>query len=129
LFRSQGMAIRGYYESPLHADPWIESALDVRDRAGNSMPGYGWIFPVGDGQINVGIGLLSTFRDWRSVNTTHIMNEFAATAPDYWGIGPETAVGAPTGGRLPTAGSIEPKVGPTWLVLGDATCAIHPFTA
>ena len=25
----QGMAIRGYYESPMHDDPWIESALDV----------------------------------------------------------------------------------------------------
>jgi geranylgeranyl reductase family protein len=123
----QGMAIRGYYESPLHADPWIESALDVRDRAGNSMPGYGWIFPVGDGQINVGIGLLSTFRDWRSVNTTHIMNEFAATAPEYWGISPDTAVGPPTGGRLPMGGSVEPKVGPTWLVVGDAAGSINPF--
>src|SRR5262249_3457619 len=85
----QGMAIRGYYESPLHAEPWIESALDVRDRNGNSLPGYGWIFPVGDGTINVGIGLLSTFRDWKSVNTSHLMNEFAATAPEYWGISPE----------------------------------------
>ena len=56
------MAIRGYFESPLHADPWIESALDVRDRNGDAMPGYGWIFPCGDGTINVGIGLLSTFR-------------------------------------------------------------------
>src|SRR3546814_3152434 len=55
----QGMAIRGYFESPLHADPWIESALDVRDRNGDAMPGYGWIFPCGDGTLNVGIGLLS----------------------------------------------------------------------
>ncbi len=123
----QGMAIRGYFESPLHDDPWIESALDVRDRQGNSLPGYGWIFPVGDGQINVGIGLLSTFRDFKSVNTTHIMNEFAATAPEYWGISPETATSVPTGGRLPMGGSIEPKCGPTWLVVGDAGGSINPF--
>jgi geranylgeranyl reductase family protein len=123
----QGMAIRGYYESPLHAEPWIESALDLRDRNGNSLPGYGWIFPVGDGQINVGIGLLSTFRDFKSVNTTHILNEFAATAPDYWGISPETSAGPPTGGRLPMGGSIEPKVGPTWVVVGDAAGSINPF--
>ena len=63
----QGMAIRGYYESPMHDDPWIESALDVRDRNGASLPGYGWIFPVGNGTINVGVGLLSTFRDWKSL--------------------------------------------------------------
>jgi geranylgeranyl reductase family protein len=123
----QGMAIRGYYESPLHDEPWIESALDVRDRNGNSLPGYGWIFPVGDGTINVGIGLLSTFRDWKSVNTSHLMNEFAATAPAYWGIAPERATGPPTGGRLPMGGSVSPIVGPTWLVVGDAAGTINPF--
>jgi geranylgeranyl reductase family protein len=123
----QGMAIRGYYESPLHAEPWIESALDVRDRNGNSLPGYGWIFPVGDGTINVGIGLLSTFRDWKNVNTSHLMDEFAATAPAYWGITPAGSCGAPTGGRLPMGGSVSPNVGPTWVVVGDAAGTINPF--
>lgn len=123
----QGMAIRGYFESPMHDDPWIESALDLRDRYGNSLPGYGWIFPVGDGQINVGIGLLSTFRDYKSINTTHIFEEFAATAPDYWGISPKTATCAPTGGRLPMGGAIHPKVGPTWVAVGDAAGSVNPF--
>jgi geranylgeranyl reductase family protein len=123
----QGMAIRGYFESPISDTPWIESALDVRDRAGNSLPGYGWIFPLGDGQINVGIGLLSTFRDFKSVNTTRIMDEFAATAPEYWGISPDTATSVPTGGRLPMGGSVGPKVGPTWIVVGDAAGSINPF--
>ena len=123
----QGMAIRGYFESPLHDDPWIESALDVRDRKGNSLPGYGWIFPVGDGTINVGIGLLSTFRDWKSVNTSHLMNEFAHTAPAYWGISPDTATCEPTGGRLPMGGSVTPNVGPNWVMVGDAAGTVNPF--
>ena len=123
----QGMAIRGYYESPLHADPWIESALDVRDRNGNSLPGYGWIFPVGDGTINVGIGLLSTFRDWKSVNTSHLMDEFAHTAPAYWGISPASSTGPPTGGRLPMGGSVSPNIGPTWVLVGDAAGTVNPF--
>jgi geranylgeranyl reductase family protein len=122
-----GMAIRTYYESPLHDEPWIESCLDVRDRNGNSMPGYGWIFPVGDGTINVGIGLLSTFRDWRDVNTSHLMREWAATAPGYWEIDAENPVCAPTGGRIPMAGSVNPKVGPTWAVVGDAGGSVNPF--
>jgi len=122
-----GMAIRTYYESPLHDEPWIESCLDVRDRNGNSMPGYGWIFPVGNGTINVGIGLLSTFRDWREVNTSHLMTEWAATAPDYWKIDPDNPVCAPTGGRIPMAGSVNPKVGPTWAVVGDAGGSVNPF--
>jgi geranylgeranyl reductase family protein len=123
----QGMAIRTYYESPLHAEPWIESALDVRDRNGNSLPGYGWIFPVGDGTINVGIGLLSTFRDWKNVNTSHLMREWAATAPDYWKIDAENPVCEPTGGRIPMGGSVNPKVGPTWAVIGDAAGSTNPF--
>jgi geranylgeranyl reductase family protein len=123
----QGMAIRGYFASELSTTPWIESALDLRDRNGSSLPGYGWIFPLGDGEINVGIGLLSTFRDFRSVNTTHLMNEFAATAPARWGISPDTATSVPTGGRLPMGGSVGPKVGPTWIVVGDAAGSINPF--
>ncbi len=123
----QGMAIRTYFESPLHAEPWIESALDVRDRSGNSLPGYGWIFPVGDGTINVGVGLLSTFRDWKSVNTSNLMAEFAATLPGYWEIDPENPTQAPTGGRLPMGGSINPKVGPNWVIVGDAAGSINPF--
>ena len=123
----QGMAIRTYYESPLDKEPWIESALDVRDRNGNSLPGYGWIFPVGNGTINVGIGLLSTFRDWRSVNTSHLMTEWAHTLPDYWQIDPESPVQPATGGRLPMGGSVNPKVGPTWIVVGDAGGSVNPF--
>jgi menaquinone-9 beta-reductase len=123
----QGIAIRGYFESPLSADPWIESCLDVHDRDGRSLPGYGWIFPLGDGTINVGIGLLSTYKGYRDVNTTHLMGEWAATAPERWGIDPGAMLAPPTGGRLPMAGSVNPKVGPNWLVVGDAAGSINPF--
>ena len=122
-----GIAIRGYFESPLHDDPWIESSLDIQDRNGNAMPGYGWIFPVGNGTINVGIGLLSTFRDYKSINTSHLFEEFAHSLPEYWGINPDTPVAPPTGGRLPMAGSVGPKCGPNWLLVGDAAGSINPF--
>ena len=88
-----GMAIRGYWTSPRHDEPWIDSWLDIRDKAGNVLPGYGWIFPVGDGRINVGIGLLSTFNQWKAVNTTHLLQAFAEYAPPSWDIRPETACG------------------------------------
>ena len=123
----QGMAIRTYFESPLHDTPWIESALDMRDRNGNSLPGYGWIFPMGDGTVNVGAGLLSTFRDYTSVNTSHLMQEFAATLPAYWEIDPAQPLIDPVGGRLPMAGSVHPKVGPNYLVVGDAAGSVNPF--
>lgn len=123
----QGMAIRTYFESPLHDTPWIESALDMRDRNGNSLPGYGWIFPLGDGSVNVGAGLLSTFRDYTSVNTSLLMREFAATLPPYWEIDPNRPLMEPVGGRLPMAGSVHPKVGPKYLVVGDAAGSVNPF--
>jgi geranylgeranyl reductase family protein len=122
-----GMAVRGYFTSPYHDEPWIESHLDLRDRDGNHLPGYGWVFPVGDGAVNVGVGLLSTFHGWKSVNTSKLMDAFIATAPPRWGISPDTACGPPTGGKLPTGGSVTPKTGPTWLVIGDAAGAINPF--
>jgi flavin-dependent dehydrogenase len=122
-----GMAIRGYFSSFYHDEPWIESHLDIRDRDGNHLPGYGWIFPVGDGTVNVGVGLLSTFAGWKHVNTTHLMEAFCETAPARWGLSPETATCAPTGGRLPTGGSVTPRVGPTFVVAGDAAGFVNPF--
>lgn len=122
-----GMAVRGYFTSPHHDDPWIESHLDLRDRDGNHLPGYGWVFPVGDGTINVGVGLLSTFPGWKDVNTSRLMEAFVATAPERWGISPDSSCGPPTGGKLPTGHSVSPLVGPTWMVVGDAAGSINPF--
>src|ERR1700686_1902631 len=106
------MAIRGYFTSPFHDEPWIESHLDIRDRDGNHLPGYGGIFPVGDGTVNVGVGLLSTFAGWKHVNTTHLMEAFCETAPGRGGPSREPATGAPAGAPLPTGGSVQPRVGP-----------------
>ena len=122
-----GMAIRGYFTSPYHDEPWIESHLDLRDRDGNHLPGYGWIFPVGDGTVNVGVGLLSTFRGWKDVNTSRLMEAFCETAPARWGLSPETSTGAPTGGKLPTGTSVHPAVGPNFVVAGDAAGTVNPF--
>lgn len=122
-----GMAVRGYFASPFHDEGWIESHLDLRDRYGNHLPGYGWVFPVGDGTVNVGVGLLSTFAGWKTVNTSHLMEAFCETVPARWGISPATACGPPTGGKLPTGLSVKPSVGPTWLVVGDALGAVNPF--
>jgi geranylgeranyl reductase family protein len=122
-----GMAIRGYFTSEFHDEPWIESHLDIHDRDGQHLPGYGWIFPAGDGTVNVGVGLLSTFSGWKNINTSHLMEAFCDTAPARWGISPETATCAPTGGRLPTGGSVTPRVGPNFVVTGDAAGFVNPF--
>ena len=123
----QGMAIRGYFASPRHDDAYIESHLDIRDRAGNVVPGYGWIFPLGDGRVNVGIGLLSTSERWKGVNTTKLMEEFVNFAPRSWCISEQTALSEPTGGRLPMGFAVGPRVGDDYVLVGDAGGSINPF--
>jgi geranylgeranyl reductase family protein len=122
-----GMALRGYYTSPGHDQPFIESHLDIRDAEGEVVPGYGWIFPLGDGRVNVGVGLLSTDRRWKGVNTGTLMQHFVAGAPEEWELTPATALGPPTGGKLPMGLAVGPRLGATTLVVGDAAGCINPF--
>jgi len=122
-----GMALRGYYSSDRHDDPFIESHLDIRDTEGAVVPGYGWIFPMGDGRVNVGVGLLSTEQRWKGVNTSTLMDTFVDYAPKSWGLSPETSLGPPTGGKLPMGLSVGPRVGHNVLIAGDAGGAINPF--
>jgi geranylgeranyl reductase family protein len=122
-----GTAIRTYWETPRNAEPWIESALDVKDRNGNPMPGYGWIFPVGDGTVNIGVGLLSTFREFKTVNTTTLLDSYAHQVADRWEINPDRPECKATSGRIPMGGSVGPKAGPSYLVIGDAAGSVNPF--
>ena len=122
-----GMAARGYYSSPRSTEPFLESQLDMRDSAGATIPGYGWVFPLGDGTVNVGVGLLSTFKRWTHVNTTHMMNDYVATAPEYWGFSEDSRLSKPQGGKLTMSFSKGPLVGANWITIGDAAGAINPW--
>lgn len=122
-----GLAARGYYSSPRSEDPFLESQLDLRDSSGATMPGYGWVFPLGDGTVNVGVGLLSTFKRWKHVNTTRMMDDYAASAPDYWGLSDESRLTRPVGGKLTMSFSKGPLVGGNWINVGDAAGAINPW--
>jgi menaquinone-9 beta-reductase len=122
-----GLAVRGYWESPNSDDRYIESQLDIRDAQGRSMPGYGWVFPLGDGEINVGTGLVSTFRGWKDVNTSRMLDAYVDSLPDHWKITDETPHSKPIGGKLPMSLSVGPKVGRNWVLVGDASGAVNPF--
>jgi len=122
-----GMALRGYYTSERHDEPWIDSHLDIRDPSGKVVPGYGWIFPLGDGRVNVGVGLLSTDHAWKGVNTTKLQEYFVAQTSKEWGLTEATCLGPATGGRLPMGMSVGPHFGPNTLTIGDAAGTINPF--
>lgn len=122
-----GLGVRGYYASPNSADGYLESQLDIRDEEGRSMPGYGWVFPLGDGTLNVGIGVMSSFKGWKDVNTSTVLDAYVAGLPSYWGTSAESQISRPVGGKLPMAFSVGPKVGRNWLAVGDAAGAVNPF--
>jgi geranylgeranyl reductase family protein len=122
-----GLAVRAYWKSPNSDDRFIESQLDIRDAQGRAMPGYGWVFPLGDGEINVGGGLVSTFKGWKEANTTKMLEAYVAQLPEHWKITVDTAHTKPIGGKLPMSLSVGPKVGRNWVLVGDASGAVNPF--
>jgi geranylgeranyl reductase family protein len=121
-------AIRNYWSSPAHDAPVLESIVDLRDRDGVRVTGYGWVFPLGDGTVNVGLGVVSTTRDFRSINTTQLLDVLAAELADRWQIDPAAPLAAPASGRIPVGGSVGPVAGPTHLVVGDAAGSANPLT-
>jgi geranylgeranyl reductase family protein len=122
-----GLAVRGYHSSPNSGDTFLESQLNIVDRHGRNVPGYGWIFPLGDGTINIGAGVLSSFKGWKDVNTSQILDAYIERLPDYWGVSADSQLTKPVGGKLPMAFSVGPKVGRNWVTIGDASGAVNPF--
>lgn len=121
-------AIRSYWHSPRHVERCLEIDLDLVDRTGAAIPGYGWIAPTGDGTVNVGVGLLGTARDFKGTNVAHLLDGFVADVAPRWQLDPAAATGVVRIGRVPVGASVQPNAGPTYLVVGDAAGAASPFT-
>jgi geranylgeranyl reductase family protein len=117
-----GIAIRAYVESPRHADRHIEACLTIKDERGTWVPGYGWMFPCGDGTVNIGVGALSTMRGFRQLNLNTLLDSYRALVPD-WQIGPNLE--RPRAWRLPM--SAVKRHGPGWVAIGDAAGLVNPM--
>jgi menaquinone-9 beta-reductase len=120
-----GLAIRQYFPSPLEHCGWFDAWLDIRTKE-DQVPGYGWLFPVGDGTVNIGVGLLSTYGDWRNVNLHKLQDAFIATLPPEVGVRSASEGTKPRAGRLFMGGSVWPAHGPGFLLTGDAAGMINP---
>lgn len=122
-----GLAVRGYAASPNSSDPMLESQLNITDSQGRTLPGYGWIFPLGDGTINVGAGVISSFKAFKEVNTSRVLEAYIESLPDHWQVDETSLLTKPVGGKLPMSMSVGPKVGRNWVSIGDAAGAVNPF--
>jgi geranylgeranyl reductase family protein len=121
------LAHRGIYRSALHDAAEIELMVDLRDRAGTPITGYGWMFPRGDGTVNVGVLILSTSPSFRVINPAHLLERFVHEQAPRWHLDTDAVV-APAGGRIPMGLSVGPAAGPTYLTVGDAVGAANPLS-
>ena len=124
--RPLGIAARRYYRVERHPGPWFESWLDLWD-GDKLMPGYGWLFPLADGTVNLGAGILNTFANFRSLSAQRILDAFAAMLPAAWGFSEDTAVGRTLSGPLPMGMNRVPAALPGLLLVGDAAGVVNPW--
>ena len=124
--RPLGIAARRYYRTPYHPGPWFESWLDLWE-GDLLLPGYGWLFPVAGGRINLGAGLLNTFKDFKHISAQRLFDAFSTMLPPEWEIGEDTAEGRVLSGPLPMSLNRVPQVVPGMLLIGDAAGAVNPF--
>lgn len=118
-----GLAIRAYAESPRHADDMLEACLTLTDDAGTPVPGYGWMFPAGDGTVNVGVGALSTMKGFKRLNLNTLLDSYRSLVQEPWQIG--DWIERPRAWRLPM--SVQRRHGPGWVAIGDAAGLVNPM--
>ena len=120
-----GVAARGYIKSGRSDDEWISSHLELRDDADRILSGYGWIFPLGDGEVNIGVGTLATAKRPADINLRSLLNYYADTQRDDWEL--QDDVRAPWSALLPMGGAVSGVSGPNWLLVGDAAGCVNPL--
>jgi menaquinone-9 beta-reductase len=130
--RPMGVAIRAYYRSPRSTMGMIEGFLEMRRRGedgrpGELLPGYGWIFPLDDGTVNVGWGLLDSSEHFRSTNYRQVLDDWVAGFPEEWGISPATQLGRARSAGLPMGHNRRPHVHRGALLVGDSGGMVNPF--
>jgi len=125
--RPMGVAVRRYYRSPRHEDDMLESWLELRDGAGRLLPGYGWVFGVGDGTSNVGLGILNTTKAWQDTDYRALLAAWTAGMPADWQFDEQHATAAVRGGALPMGFNRTPHYTDGLLLVGDAAGAVNPF--
>lgn len=118
-----GLAIRAYAESPRHTDRHLEACLSLSDEHGTPIPGYGWMFPAGDGTVNIGVGALSTMKGFKKLNLNTLIDNYANIVREGWQLGP--FIEKPRAWRLPM--SAQRRHGLGWLAIGDAAGLVNPM--
>jgi menaquinone-9 beta-reductase len=124
--RPLGVAVRTYYKTPRHDDDYLESWLDLWD-GDRLLPGYGWIFGMGDGTSNVGLGLLNTSAAFGHTDYHALLRKWLEGMPAEWGYTEENRTQPIRGAALPMGFNRTPHYHQGLLLVGDAGGMVNPF--
>ena len=119
------VAARCYVRSDRHDHRWIGSHLELRDEAGRVQPGYGWVFPLGDGEVNLGAGALATARRPADVAVKELALLYARSVAGLWGLRGEPH--DVSSALLPMGGAVSGVAGRNWAAVGDAAACVNPL--
>jgi geranylgeranyl reductase family protein len=128
--RPMGVAVRRYYNCPVKTnDDYLESWLELRSKeAGdNLLPGYGWIFGLGDGRINVGLGVLNSSKAYQQTNYRRMLTDWMEATPPEWGLTEDNADGKILGAALPMGFNRTPHYARGMMLVGDSGGMVNPF--
>jgi geranylgeranyl reductase family protein len=128
--RPMGVAVRTYYTSPRHDDDYMESWLELWEgKPGESalLPGYGWIFGMGDGTCNVGLGILNTSSAFGKTDYKDLLKRWLDNTPEEWGFRDENMTAPVRGAALPMGFNRQPHYTRGLLLVGDAGGMVNPF--
>jgi len=120
-----GVAARAYISSGRSDDPWISSHLELRGTQNELLSGYGWIFPLGDGDVNIGVGTLATDKHPADVNLRQLTNHYTDQQREDWELDGELR--ATWSAMLTMGGAVSGVAGPNWMLVGDAAGCVNPL--
>jgi menaquinone-9 beta-reductase len=119
-------SVRAYYKNVTgcHKDNYIEIHF-LKDY----MPGYFWIFPLPNGEANVGFGLLSSEVSKKKMNLKKVINEIVETRPGIMErFQNAELIGDIVGFPLPLGSKRRILSGDNYMLVGDAACLVDPLT-
>ena len=122
-----GVAVRAYFENV------ADSQEDTTEFffSGDYLAGYFWLFPVGAGRHNVGLGLLTELVSQHQLDLKKLLHEWTTQHPALASrfaqarqLEPTRGFGLPLGGA---PGPTAPVSGAGFLLCGDAAALIDPL--
>ena len=120
-----GVAGRSYIDSGMADDPWISSHLELRGEDGEILSGYGWIFPLGNGEVNLGVGTLATLKRPADIAIRPLMKFYAEQRREEFQLSGDLRM--PTSALLPMGGAVSNVAGANWALIGDAAACVNPL--